>query len=181
MRGINFKAIILSVLIATILSFFIDLIINGLSSILFGGSLFLFPIDFTTSFIGLVFGSVLICGLVLVFMVLYPSIAALLYYRFNNFSISVSEGVIVGVTFWFSRFIIYILIFFLFGNIFSSKEILAPRSLIFVICQAIQLFIYTVVGAAVGSFFERKQKSQNFQDNLHSEKETISRTKWEEW
>lgn len=200
MAGINFKALILSSLLAVILFFVTSFIINSLLSLPS-----LIPI------IGVLFSFLsalpsFCCGIL--FMILFPALASFLYYKFNNSSTSMIEGALTGLVYVILKIIIGIIISIIsavisFGASIGTLSFLLgllgkfplagslPIAVVFagsviliwivqVICCGFEIVLAVGVGAIVGMLLGSKKKSSSDWDDLSGGSKGQSKDSWNE-
>jgi hypothetical protein len=100
MKGINFKALVIAIILTILLNFILDFIIAFVSH----------------SFLSLL--ALILWVIQILLIILYPAIAAYIYYKFNDSTITMSDGALVGASYRFlylilkSLLILVLIIFF---------------------------------------------------------------------
>lgn len=167
MGGINLKALLLSSILTIIIRVALEIFEFFVRKLLVG--LFLLPLLICLDCLSFLFYFFI--------LLIFPAIAAFLYYKFNDSSISVTEGSIAGACYFIGITVINMILFILLTppvqlehkipTLFLFPQILYSFSPI-LICGGVGLIvglIFSVMsGAIVGALFGRKKEKTTEKD-----------------
>jgi len=113
MKGINFKALVIAIILTILLSFILDFIIASIG----GAASGVIGVSYSFLMMGLL--DLILWVIQILLIILYPAIAAYIYYKFNDSTITMSDGALVGASYRF-LYIILILLLMVLTIFFSG-------------------------------------------------------------